>query len=182
MSPPRFAVAALAAALAFSIGCASAPLAVRPVRQALDLRLDPATSRLEATSATELTVEGSPRRGRVDLLLHPDLVVTSVTAEGATLAGHRLLPPKKGEGDAIQPATLRLQLKRPAADIRLDIAYQGKLWQDVAAGEKEGQVHNFAVQAHVGKEGVYLEPAGYWYPQIEPAKATSPDEQLTPTS
>ena len=164
--------------------CTPAHLEVRPVSQALDVRLDPATSRFEATSLTEVEVVdvgAKPRRRSVlELELHPDLVVTSVSADGATLSGHRTRPPEdSGEDGGVEPATLRLVIKKPSATVRLDIAYQGRLWQDTAASEVEGQVHNFGVQAHVGEEGIYLEPDGYWYPRIKHREDTEPSELLT---
>ncbi|MEM7584655.1 MAG: hypothetical protein AAF560_14795 [Acidobacteriota bacterium] len=153
------------------VGCTTAPLEVRPVSQKLDVRLDPVTKRLAATSVTEVEVmdvgEKPRRRAVVELELHPDLAVTSVTAHGATLAKHVIrLPKDRGEG-RVAPATVRLVVEEPAASLRFDIDYEGELWQDVAAGEVAGQVHNFAVQAHVGEEGVYLEPSGYWYPRLK---------------
>ena len=163
--------------------CAPVHLDVRPQRQTLDVRLDPDSQVLEATSTTELEVvegAGKPRRrSKVELELHPDLVVTSVEAVGATLSKHRILPPEGREDGGVEPATLRVVLENPSSALRLDVAYRGRLWQDVAAGEVAGQVHNFGVQAHVGKEGIYLEPGGYWYPRVRPVAGVDPDELLT---
>jgi aminopeptidase N len=164
-------------------GCATAPLDVRPVRQALDVRLDPQASRLEATSVTEIALGDTgakpPRRSAVELLLHPDLTVTSVKAEGTTVASYEVLPPAKREAGSVAPATLRLVVEKPSPSFRLDIAYQGKLWQNVAGGEVAGQIHNFAVQAHVGAEGIYLEPGGFWYPRLEVPESAGPDARLS---
>lgn len=175
-----FAPALVAATLA---GCATARLDVRPVLQALDVRLDPQASRLEAQSVTEIALNaegGKPRRRSVvELLLHPDLEVTSVKAEGATVAKYQTLPPAKREPGSVAPSTLRVTVERPSPSFRLDIAYQGKLLQNVAGGEVAGQIHNFAVQAHVGPEGVYLEPGGFWYPRLEVADGAGPDAQLS---
>jgi aminopeptidase N len=170
-------------AAAILAGCATARLDVRPVHQALDVRLDPQASRLEATSVTEIALGDTgakpPRRSAVDLLLHPDLQVTSVTAEGATVASYEVLPPAKREAGSVAPATLRLVVEKPSPSFRLDVAYQGKLWQNVAGGEVAGQIHNFAVQAHIGAEGIYLEPGGFWYPRLEVPESAGPDARLS---
>lgn len=180
LAPSLFAVAGLAAL--FLSGCATAPLAVRPVRQSLDLKLDPAASRLAADSATELELAGKsakpPRRSVVELLLHPDLEVAAVRAEGATLVRYEKVPPAPRGAGGVMPATLRVVVERPEPTFRLDVSYQGKLWQDVAAGEVAGQIHNFAMQAHVGAEGIYLEPGGFWYPQLALPDDAAADEAL----
>ncbi|MFG0252259.1 MAG: M1 family metallopeptidase [Phycisphaerales bacterium JB038] len=44
------------------------------------------------------------------------------------------------------------------------IVYEGKLADDVDAGEIEGQVHNFSVQAHISERGVFLSDNSRWAP------------------
>ncbi len=157
-------------------GCAGAQVDVRARSQKVDVRIDPATSRLAATTVTELEIAtaqgGSQQDLVVELALHPDLVVEAVSAEGATVLERETIPPEtvdevedKNER-AVVPATLRLVLEDPATTVSLKIDYEGELRQDVAAGEVQGEIHNFSVQAHVGNEGVYLAPAGYWYPRL----------------
>lgn len=55
---------------------------------------------------------------------------------------------------------------RIAAALTLKFQYAGTLWQDVEAGERAGEIHNFQMSAHIGEEGVYLSPSGYWYPTL----------------
>ncbi len=157
-------------------GCTLTHLDVRLLSQAVDVRLDPATNRLEATSVIELEVVPADgersRRSVVEFELHPDLAVESVTAEGATIAKRRTIPSGDGESEGFAPATLRLVVENPASTVRLSIAYRGELSQDVAAGEVKGQVHNFSVRAHIGEDGIYLEPDGYWYPRLELPRGT----------
>lgn len=172
----------LLAAVAWA-GCVSTPLDVRPVSQKLDVRLDPATQRLEATSLIELERvgrDGTPaRRSKIELALHPDLTVTSVKVDGAILAKARRRPPN-GEAEwGVEPSILRLVLKKPTDKLRLAIVYEGRLQEDIGVGEVEGQVHNFAVQAHVGEEGIYLEPGGYWYPRLETSEDLALGSRLT---
>ena len=165
-------------------GCAPAHLDVRPVRHRVEVRLDPATSRLEARTVAELEVLSSDRadghRSVIELSLHPDLVVESVSAEGATIVRRRTRPPKadRGEGRGVVPSTVRLVVENPQERLQLAFAYRGELWQDVAAGEVEGQVHNFAVQAHIGEAGIYLEPDGFWYPRFAPPEGAGPEWHL----
>ena len=157
-------------------GCAGAQVDARARSQKIDVQLDPATSRLVATSVSVLefadTQSQSQRRAAVELALHPLLVVTAVSVEGATLLERERIPPEEAEDleesdeGVIEPTTLRLVLEDPAATVSLHIDYQGKLRQDVAAGEVQGEIHNFSVQAHIGTEGIYLEPSGYWYPRL----------------
>lgn len=165
------------------VGCSVSPLAVRPVSQSLDVRLDPSVGGLVATSVAEVeVVETDAKLGKrfvVEIDLHPDLVVTSVEAEGATVFGYRIRAPKPSEHGGVAPATIRLAVEDPEPRLRLHIAYQGRLWQDVSAGEIAGRVHNFDVQAHVGEEGVYLEPAGFWYPRISHRDDAAPGDWLT---
>ncbi|MHC4064117.1 MAG: M1 family aminopeptidase, partial [Planctomycetota bacterium] len=52
------------------------------------------------------------------------------------------------------------------------------LYQDVSAGEKEGEIHNFLMSAHVGTDGVYLDEGGYWYPLVELAEEADPELSL----
>jgi hypothetical protein len=176
VKPGRAVLGCLAVALA---ACVPPPLAVRPVSCAVDVRLDPASRTLEARAQLELEeLEARPgpgRRGRVELKLNPDLLLDAVRAEGATLVSRTSRRGRAGRGDdPVVPTTLRLLLEPTGRPIRLTLDYQGRLSQDVAAGEREGRVHNFAVSAHIGTEGVYLDDDGYWYPVLARAADADP--------
>ena len=43
--------------------------------------------------------------------------------------------------------------------------WQNTFQDDVASGEKIGQIHNFSVDAHVSEEGVFLSDWAPWYPK-----------------
>jgi hypothetical protein len=58
---------------------------------------------------------------------------------------------------------LTLQVDHPRADLR--IRHTAQLHQDVAAGEREGHIHNQSVDAHVGPEGVFLSDGAAWHAQ-----------------
>ncbi len=160
-------------------GCASSVPVMRPASYLLDVRLDPAAHTLEAE--TELTLEridpARPldRRVAVELRLHPDLEVGSVRLDQGRLRSHRRRAAEPDEDATVTPTVHRLVIARPAESMRLTLTYRGRLHQDVAAGEEEGEIHNFAVSAHVGEEGVYLEPDGYWYPRVELPEGGDPD-------
>jgi hypothetical protein len=171
---------ALAAALAatFALGCAGTQPVMRPAAYAVDVRLDPATHQL--SGETEVTLEridpSRPlgRRLAVELRLHPDLAVESVELDSGRLRSHRRRAGEPGPGEVVAPTVHRLAIGDPAETFRVTLAYEGDLHQDVAAGEEEGEIHNFAVSAHVGEEGVYLEPGGYWYPRLELPEGAEP--------
>jgi len=177
----RNALALAVLAVAFT-GCA-APLAVRPATLAVDAHLDPAAQTLAARARLELretaTRGATGRRGRVELKLNPDLVLESVRAEGATLLARKTRRGRPSRNGApLVPARHRLLLAPTGGTLRLTLDYRGRLAQDVAAGEKEGQIHNLVVSAHIGDEGVYLDDDGYWYPVLSRPADADPAEGL----
>ena len=166
----------VALGLVFLTASAGVGSDVRARSQALDIQIDPATSRLVATSVTELEfadMQGQPRQRSVaEFAMHPDLAVAAVSAQGATLLELETIPPEgtddsdESEERGVDPVTLRLVLEDPAKTVEVRIDYGGELKQDVAAGEIQGEIHNFTVQAHIGTDGIYLEPGGFWYPRL----------------
>jgi hypothetical protein len=46
----------------------------------------------------------------------------------------------------------------------LTAAYRSELFEDVAAGERAGAIHNLGVRAHVSPEGVFLSDDAGWHP------------------
>lgn len=79
--------------------------------------------------------------------------------------------------DGNGPVVLVLQVDQPRAELR--IRHSAQLQQDVAAGEREGQIHNQSVEAHIGPEGVFLSEGAAWH-----AQPVDPDgvPLLVPTS
>ncbi len=47
----------------------------------------------------------------------------------------------------------------------LVIDYHARLVEDVAAGERPGQIHNQSVQAHIGPDGIFLSDGAAWHPR-----------------
>ncbi|MBN2561043.1 MAG: hypothetical protein JXQ75_08945 [Phycisphaerae bacterium] len=145
----------------------------------LDVALEPATHRIEATATLTVARRNEaakePRRS-LRLELHRDLGIDSVVHGGANVPFRRLpeaehqteteTPPESGDKGP-PPAVYELDWSPPGnGPGTLVIHYGGRLFQDVKAGEKLGQVHNFEMRAHVGKEGIYLGDDGAWYPRL----------------
>ncbi len=150
-------------------GCASMgpQLSVTPQRYRLDLQVSPQAHSLTGRAVLDLSAEHITNRqpdgtAHVELLLHPDLRLDSVRASGVSVVGvrHGRVPKKDEE---LLPRSHYIILDHPAKSFTLFVDYHGNLFQDVSAGEKAGEIHNFQMQAHIGEEGVYL-GGGYWYP------------------
>ncbi len=162
-------------------GCGPPELAVRATSYDVDVRLTTPTHILEAEVTIELErLEPAPdeERRTVELLLHPDLDVQSVEIEGATLQAHKQRKGRSEDGSVTEPTRHRLIVDKPSEQLRVTFVYLGPLHQDIAAGEKEGEIHNQTVSAHVAKEGVYLAPDGYWYPRLEFDEEADPEPAL----
>lgn len=156
--------------VSFSPGCATpARMDVRAERYQLELRLDPPSHEITGRTALDVFRVGpppTPGPASIEIRLHPDLRITSVRAAGVQLSTPALqrLDGASDTSDGFQPARYAVNLRRPADALTLFIEYEGRLHQDVAAGEKPGEIHNFSMRAHIAPEGIYLAD-GYWYPQ-----------------
>ena len=158
-------------------GCVAVPrMPVQARKYRIDAHLDPGTHQITAHAALDLVRAGQdPPAGSgqvaVEFELHPDLVVSDVWAAGAQVVRRCARPgtPSRNaqaapDDPATTPATTHVViLAAPADTLTLFVEYGGTLFQDVEAGEKVGEVHNFAMQAHVGEDGVFLS-GGPWYP------------------
>jgi hypothetical protein len=161
----------LAAVLCLGPGCATVPpVAMRAARYHIAVSLDPQGHSLKGRTTIDMVrTDATPSAGgpvSIEVWLHPDLVVTGVRASGAELglpAVTRVSDAPVGEQE-FRPARYRIVLSRPVDAMTVFVEYEGELHQDVAAGEKPGEIHNFTMRAHIGEEGVYLAD-GYWYPQ-----------------
>jgi hypothetical protein len=178
-SSSRLLVAALGAIIGGLLaGCAGSRPVMRPIEYAVDVRVDPTAHRLTGQALVTLArIDPSrplDKRLALELRLHPDLEVDSVSLTDGRLRSHRERPGKPGPDEVVAPTIHRLVIEDPETTIRLTLGYRGDLYQDVDAGEEEGEIHNFAVSAHVGEEGLYLEPGGYWYPRLELPDGTDP--------
>ncbi len=145
-------------------------------RYRLEVQLDPSSHRLTGRATIDLVradVEPvDPRRpAEFALEIHPDLRITGVRGAGAKVRSFRRLRIPKGLAptaeDADSPPAVRkyvVAIARPSEAMTLFVTYDGPLFQDVAAGEKPGEIHNFLMRAHIGNDGIYLGD-GSWYPR-----------------
>lgn len=155
---------ALTAALPLA-GCSSST-PVSADAYDLQVALDPAASRIEGVATLHCRVDGlssdAHRNVVLDLDLNPALTIEQVTSQTATVQRVRTLKTESDE-DKPHPQVHRVTLRNAPAKFELNVKYAGKLWQDIEAGEKRGEIHNFTVSAHIGTNGVYL-AGGHWYP------------------
>lgn len=160
------------AAIALSVagGCVGpAPVVqVQAQRYRLEAELQPGEHRLSGRSSLNLAVENRALPPddpvTIELELHPSLRVSRVNAAGARVRGWRTVQVKSADGDADPSQHIRVVIDRPVPSLTLFVEYAGLLQEDLSAGEKPGEIHNFEVDAHVGPEGVYLGD-GSWYPR-----------------
>jgi hypothetical protein len=144
---------------------------VRAIR--LELELEPESGEVRGVARLEL--EDVAGAGTLTLELLDALVVDGVRREGAELdwsVRPRPIPPGHGEGaEAAVRGIDRLEIPLggtgggASGSGPVEIRYHGILREDWAAGEKAGEIHNFAVEAHVGPDGIYLSSAVPWYPR-----------------
>ena len=170
----RLGSACVAMSLPMLIGCASQQVnTMRAVHYDLDVSIEPDTSHLRGRATVQLEawppkqpLAGAPIRFH----LHPDLVVKHVHADGEPVGFKRVTATddsdeEKSDDDAsaFQMATYEVPHPPKGSSFELDVSYDGTLFQDVQAGEKEGAIHNRGMRAHIAPEGVYLSGAS-WYP------------------
>lgn len=135
----------------------------------LSVVLDPVTHRIEATARLTVVVDRGTRV--IPIALHPDLWVDSVSVDGAVVESKRAAPPAEKSGGSSgagwRPAIHEVPLDAGRSQqVEVVMRYGGRLYQDVAAGEKAGEIHNFAMRAHIGPEGIYLSDSGHWHPAV----------------
>ena len=164
-------VGTVLALTAASSGCAAPQrLSVNANRYRLEVRLDPVEHRLTGRAVMDLERVGTGswianQPAAIDLLLHPDLDIRALRIAGASIKRRsRPRPARFAEGDERGPLRHRIILERPVDRLTVFVDFEGRLFQDVSAGEVEGQIHNFEMQTHIAAEGVYLGGA-YWYPE-----------------
>jgi aminopeptidase N len=184
----RTATAVLASLLAVGLAPPAVAATTGRVESArLELRLDPASGAVEGVA--RLVVASAAGAGdrvaeatTVELELLEALTVESVARGGEAVAwtpietdrggdeerGGDHGGDRSGDGEPTHPVRrFRVTLPRIDAPGReeLEIRYRGVLREDWRAGEEAGEIHNFAVEAHVGPEGVYLSSGVPWYPR-----------------
>lgn len=174
----------------------------------LTVTLEPEEHLLEATAELTLAATGEPGELpplRLELL--PQLTLETVTdgerevaflrveeaekrkeAPAGPDAGDEggqadLGDPSGGEAASVEPpepAVYHLDWAPSGGRGTLTLRYGGRLVEDVAAGEKIGEIHNFQVRAHVAPEGVYLSEEVPWYPRPAPPEGNAESDGEEP--
>jgi hypothetical protein len=157
----------------------------------LDIDLEPASRRLEATAALEVALKDKPGRatpGRLRLQLHGDLDIDAATCNNSAVAFRRLpaaaapatMPTTAAADDSPAPPPASYEFDWRPAPGRADtliIRYGGILRRDIRAGEKLSENHGLRSRNYIGEEGIYLSDSGIWYPQLPDAVAAEPSEE-----
>ncbi len=164
-------------------GCvtsAPAPMRLRTLQYDIHVSLQPATHELTGVAALTLSRD-EPATPPADTLevalgLQRDLAITRVSGTNARVSdwGTRTTAAKEGELASVHHVTLG----EVANEFTLLIEYHGTLVQDVQAGERPGQIHNFEMNAHIGTKGVYLAGGGCWYPTLQTSTAGGNVDEL----
>jgi hypothetical protein len=66
--------------------------------------------------------------------------------------------------DAQEPRVSILTVTLPGPRSELLVRYGARFVEDVAAGERPGEIHNKSVEAHVGPDGIFLADGAAWHP------------------
>jgi hypothetical protein len=129
-------------------------LATGPVveQQNLNLALAPDTHSAVVTSW--LRIRGA---GELELRLTDEAEIGQFLLNGDKADFGRF-----PEADEPGTSTLTVTLGDPRSD--LVIRYTARFEEDIAAGERPGEIHNKSVQAHVGPEGIFLADGAAWHP------------------
>ncbi|UCD73851.1 MAG: hypothetical protein JSV91_08625 [Phycisphaerales bacterium] len=122
--------------------------------QHLAVEITPAAHAVSVVS--EITAEGE---GELILRLAELAEIQLVMVDGQA-AEYTLAEPDSEDAHA----ALVLNLTGEAAH-NIAIAYSATFEQDISAGERVGQIHNFSVDAHIGPGGIFLSDGSAWHPQ-----------------
>ena len=138
-----------------------------PAHCRLELTLEPKSGQLDGRASFSLPASERvlDADNRLRVRLHPDLVLRSIRGLGRELAFERFSDPDTSDG--VAASRYLVAVDEPSGVLRLDLEWSGTLRQDLAAGEKAGQIHNREMNAHIGSDGVYLAPDASWHPRLD---------------
>ncbi len=123
--------------------------------QQLHVAIDPAAHSISVASQIAITKD-TRGNGHLAFLLSEHVTVSKLLVDGKP-ATHHDAP--AGDG------TVRIDVELPANATLLELTGSGRFEQDVAAGERPGQIHNFSVDATIGPTGVFLSDGSAWHPR-----------------
>jgi hypothetical protein len=135
--------------LALAVAATAAPVVDY---QHLQIALAPETNTVTVTS--RLRVNGA---GELDLRLTDRARIDQVLINSERTDFVRV-----PERDGSPNVTLIVALEGQRSEV--EIRYDARLVEDIAAGERPGQIHNKSVNAHVGPEGIFLADGAAWHP------------------
>lgn len=178
-------LSSLVAGLGLLAGCTTTAT-LRTVGYDIHAQLSPAEHQLRGETTVRFARQpGGPAMAKpieIAFALNSALAVEDVSASGARVDNHAVRALEAGSGrDTGGKAPLsvhHLTLTQVGAAPQVTLKYAGTLVQDVEAGEKPGQVHNFLMAAHIANEGIYLDAGGGWYPSVY-VDAETPHGELT---
>ncbi len=128
-------------------GCFAADVASQELR----VTLAPETHRLDVSSTMHAT-GGGP----LAFELSSRLTVDSIVVDGRTIAV---------DGKASRHGLTRYEVATATGATTIEVTAHGTFEEDIEAGEKPGQIHNFSVDAHIGPQGVFLSDGAAWHPR-----------------
>ncbi|NOX58539.1 MAG: M1 family metallopeptidase [Planctomycetes bacterium] len=151
-------------------GCATPIAGIHAETYDLRLAIAPQQNRLTATARMHCRLidgqtDDPQNRLSFDLALHPNLEITDIRCDDSAIHRVQKLPSSKDD-ESPSVRLHRITLDEPINEFDLIVSYTGTLQQDISAGEKRGEIHNFAVSAHIGTNGIYL-GSGAWFPQFD---------------
>ncbi|MBL9119076.1 MAG: hypothetical protein JNL80_04075 [Phycisphaerae bacterium] len=119
--------------------------------QRISATIDPASHAIRYTSSLSVDDIGS-----LVLDLSASVVIDEARCGNQTLTFHAA---------EARDGRRRISFDPTAAKGALVLTAHGRFEQDVAAGEKPGQIHNFSVDATIGPDGVFLSDGAAWCPR-----------------
>jgi hypothetical protein len=120
--------------------------------QHLEVALDPARNATAVRSTLELV-----GRGELRLRLSHRAQLAKATLNGEAAAYER----RSADTEGVDV----LEFNVPDNAGTLVLTYTARFADDIEAGEKPGEVHNFAVEAHISDAGIFLSDGSAWHPQ-----------------
>ncbi|MHC4083043.1 MAG: M1 aminopeptidase family protein [Planctomycetota bacterium] len=138
-----------------ALAALSGVLAAGPVVEHQRLQVALAPDAHTAAVTSRLRVRGA---GELELRLIDEAEIGQVLLNGVPADFGRF-------PDVDEPGTLILTVNVAGPRSELVIQYGARFVEDIAAGERPGEIHNKSVEAHVGPEGIFLADGAAWHPR-----------------
>jgi hypothetical protein len=145
----------------------------------LEIELDPTSGRLDGEAVFEIpdAQRFLTDAGALPIALDARLQITAASIDRTAVPIARAAEPAAESARASWDlAAASAALSRPIV-----LRFAGVLREDVLAGEATGRIHNTAMRAHVGEDGIYLAPEAAWHPVLDGSRSagwSEPDPPL----